>query len=655
MGVIGSCSVHDSGAEMVVGREHAVVSGEMTARWWDQGRQAAEEIDWCEREFGATVAQGTLRERATRPVESRESYALPVRDVLASKGEGMAMGFERKRTGASGGAAGAGSAVAGQVPGKRTLVDQVYGLQTKSVGSNDASTGEVRQAATAGIRGGGGSLPYLDRIQTAFGAARDLSGVNAHIGGEATDACDAIGAAAFATGNHVAFREHPDLHTAAHEAAHVVQQAAGVQLKGGVGEAGDPHERHADAVADRVVRGESAVDLLSQYSAVGATPSAPTIQRKVKPEDVSSEMIGQTFELAHGLSSGSTILKVKVVAWDNAKTTVTVEAIPSGAAPVRLDIPKKLLRTSHAAVAGMNAYSADAEAQAVAVDRADDKLADWNAKEAEYKKSGGTKLWAAEKARLEDVAKKKTAVLNRKLIQETMFNRFDAVIKKEVDAANAVAGFKGADALDPNLMKSMLFQESQLGTAGEHLEVPPSTEEKSRFNLGQVIDSSGMALLTMLEREQPALITKFHLTAIRTDLAAAQKRRAELQKKASRSAAEDAELHDLDGKSEQYWEAFVWGYRAAGQTKGFQEAIRDFYASVPAGSPHKDLDYAFWIHMAVLWLFEKHKKGMSWADTIRAYNGSGERAEHYRDAVTKRAGDAAAAAKAGGELTPSGI
>jgi hypothetical protein len=303
----------------------------------------------------------------------------------------------------------------------------------------------------------------------------------------------------------------------------------------------------------------------------------------------------------------------------------------------------------------MNAYSAGAEGQAAAVGAAEDKLADWVAKEAEYKKAGTTKLWTEEKARLEEVVKKKTEVLNRKLIQETMFNRFDGVIKREVDAANAAAGFKGADALDPDLMKSMLFQESQLGTAGEHLEVPPSTEEKSRFNLGQVIDSSGMALLTMVEKEQPAIITKFKLGTIRADLATAQKRRAALQKKPSKSAAETAELADLDAKSDQSWEAFIWGYRATGSAVGFQEAVRDFYTSVPAGSSKKHLDYEFWIHMAVLWLFEKHKKGMSWADTIRAYNGSGTKAEHYRDAVTKRAVDAAKAAKGGTELTPSGI
>ena len=60
MGLIGSGSVHDRGAEMVMGREHAVVAREMTARWWDQGRQAAEEIDRRERELAATVPQRTF-------------------------------------------------------------------------------------------------------------------------------------------------------------------------------------------------------------------------------------------------------------------------------------------------------------------------------------------------------------------------------------------------------------------------------------------------------------------------------------------------------------------------------------------------------------------------------------------------------------------
>mgnify|MGYP002064701929 CR=1 FL=1 len=39
-----------------------------------------------------------------------------------------------------------------------------------------------------------------------------------------------MGAKAYATGNHVAFQQQPDLHTAAHEAAHVVQGATVLTL-----------------------------------------------------------------------------------------------------------------------------------------------------------------------------------------------------------------------------------------------------------------------------------------------------------------------------------------------------------------------------------------------------------------------------------------
>jgi len=75
----------------------------------------------------------------------------------------------------------------------------------------------------------------------------------------------AMRARAYTVGARVAFNGAPDLHTAAHEAAHVVQQRAGVQLAGGVGRTGDVYERHADAVADRVVAGQSSEALLDAY------------------------------------------------------------------------------------------------------------------------------------------------------------------------------------------------------------------------------------------------------------------------------------------------------------------------------------------------------------------------------------------------------
>jgi hypothetical protein len=79
-----------------------------------------------------------------------------------------------------------------------------------------------------------------------------------------------MGANGYASGDAVAFASAPDLRLAAHEAAHIVQQRGGVRLSGGVGRAGDEYEQHADAVADRVVRGESAEALLDTMAHRGA-------------------------------------------------------------------------------------------------------------------------------------------------------------------------------------------------------------------------------------------------------------------------------------------------------------------------------------------------------------------------------------------------
>jgi hypothetical protein len=133
--------------------------------------------------------------------------------------------------------------------------------------------GLVHAQAAHGLSGAATELPYADQIQRSFGAGHDVGGIRTHVGGPAAEAATAIGATAYATGDHVAFASAPDLHTAAHEAAHVVQQRAGVQLKGGVGQAGDPYEVHADAVADRVVSGQSAADLLAAGPGAAATPA----------------------------------------------------------------------------------------------------------------------------------------------------------------------------------------------------------------------------------------------------------------------------------------------------------------------------------------------------------------------------------------------
>ena len=141
----------------------------------------------------------------------------------------------------------------------------------------------IHEAAARGAEGVGGALPFLDTIQEAFGG-HDVSGIEAHVGSRAAEAAEQIGALAFARGNAVVFGDTPDLHTAAHEAAHVFQQAQGVHLPGGVGEAGDVYERQADAVADAVVRGQSAEPLLD--SIVGTSSSASRAGAEVQNKAV---------------------------------------------------------------------------------------------------------------------------------------------------------------------------------------------------------------------------------------------------------------------------------------------------------------------------------------------------------------------------------
>ncbi|ACY14837.1 eCIS core domain-containing protein [Haliangium ochraceum] len=181
-------------------------------------------------------------------------------------GSGSAKRFPRKQT----------------RPGATTITSRMAGPSGPAVqraataGAGAQAPDQVRETAARGVSGSGGALPHYERIQAAFGT-HDISGVRAHVGGAAGEASAAIGAEAYATGNRVAFRSQPDLHTAAHEAAHVVQQRAGVSLSGGVGQAGDSYERHADQVADAVVRGESAESLLG--AGRGGAAAGQAVQR----------------------------------------------------------------------------------------------------------------------------------------------------------------------------------------------------------------------------------------------------------------------------------------------------------------------------------------------------------------------------------------
>ena len=158
-------------------------------------------------------------------------------------------------------------------------------LQARRIGGEAESAAQVHQAAKVGIGGQSGALPHLQTIQKAFGH-HDVTGVVAHTGAQAMAGAQAMGAVAFTMGNHVAFAGRADLHTAAHEAAHVIQQRQGVQLAGGVGAVGDKYEGHADAVAEAVVQGKSVEGLLDGPVGAGTgSLSQPRIQRYTESAD----------------------------------------------------------------------------------------------------------------------------------------------------------------------------------------------------------------------------------------------------------------------------------------------------------------------------------------------------------------------------------
>ena len=161
-----------------------------------------------------------------------------------------------------------------------------------------ASPDAVHAAAAEGLTDAATALPHLDVIQRAFG--HDITGLRAHVGGAAASGAAAIGADAYASGDHVAFAKAPDLHTAAHEAAHAIQQRGGVSLHDGIGADGDSYERHADMVADAVVRGESVEALLDPFAGVlPAAPQATAVQRRRGQPDSEPE-----FATSRGAISG---------------------------------------------------------------------------------------------------------------------------------------------------------------------------------------------------------------------------------------------------------------------------------------------------------------------------------------------------------------
>ena len=239
------------------------------------------------REARQRLAQLTGRDLAA--LETAALAGEPGRVAEARAAIGWQVAAIRQAVRQAGGMSGGGELeaelgeIGAALPAVEARAEALAGEVEGGEGEGEAA-GPIGDIAKAGVRGASAPLPDAEVIQRAFGR-HDVRRVRAVVGGVGAAAATAMGAAAYAVGERVAFARPPDLHTAAHEAAHVVQQRAGVSLRGGgLGEEGDDHEQHADRVADAVVAGRSAEAILDEQAPRGRARgrAVAVVQRKAE-------------------------------------------------------------------------------------------------------------------------------------------------------------------------------------------------------------------------------------------------------------------------------------------------------------------------------------------------------------------------------------
>jgi hypothetical protein len=173
------------------------------------------------------------------------------------------------------------------------------GFDLRSVPVHPPNGRPAIEVANRGAAHASEPLPFLEKIQRAFGR-HEVGHSRVAIDGASAFAAGQLGANAFTIGDRIGFRAVPDLRLAAHEAAHVVQQRAGVALDAEVGAPADRFEANADAAAEAVVRGDSAVPILdrivngSSHRPCGcggtcATCGSATVQLQAADEDKDEE------------------------------------------------------------------------------------------------------------------------------------------------------------------------------------------------------------------------------------------------------------------------------------------------------------------------------------------------------------------------------
>lgn len=464
-------------------------------------------------------------------------------------------------------------------------------IQTKGGVGGAASEAVVNQISAT--KGSGNSMDSNTQtfMQSRFDT--DFTDVKIHTGGESIQMNRELNAEAFTVGNDIYFNEgqyNPNSsegkYLLAHELTHTVQQK-----------------------------------------------NVNTIQRKVDIDDVTDEMIGKNFELTEdeGTLKAGDMVVIKL--WNGVGDAATVDHIVNGK-KTTVSVPKYKLKPSLPSAKGISHYSAGVSSQQTAVKNAMQNVADqqktvddWKAKESSYKKKHD--MWKAsldkleaELKRREGLTKDKQVVMSHTLVKEEMYNRFDTLIKKWVDFYNK--SMTPATDLDPNIVKSIIYQETKMGTNGFHLQLGPYSWTdidhhpiKSRFNLGQTIDSWPQQQYLMIKEMSPTIYAKYNLV-------------------------------DLEIKAK--WKGLTQTEAMSTWNGGaLYKAVQKFFAAKDGASKNllgnsSDLseDYEFWIRTCVQWLFFKYQSlsKSSWSEAVQAFNGSGPNAKKYKTAVMSRVGTA---------------
>jgi subtilisin family serine protease len=340
---------------------------------------------------------------------------------------------------------------------------------------------------------------------------------------------------------------------------------------------------------------------------------APDLEESLDLPDIFEEMKGLrcrllrkvTAERAGAMATFASGKRATIDEWNGTEPEAKVDGFP---------VPKLDIDPDPEKVTSIHQYTLDLPGQRIAVGAVRTDLDKWNAKEASYQTNRGT--WEAEKKRLDRLLKDKTAIYSNRWVRQMMYNRFDKAIDTWTKHYNTK--LSPATDLDPKVVKSMAYQESRMGTFGCELipqpwdwKSPVCNPINSRFNILQATDSWGPQQWLMMKEMAPAIFTKYRLDKL------------------------EARTVWLGMTAKQYW-----------AHADFMEALKEFFAHRKAGKNlmgvrDVDLpaDYDFWIRAAVRWLFEKYLRlnNPTWSEAVRAYNGSGPRAERYRKEVMERA------------------